>query len=93
MISCEDIQKLATLSRIDISEEETGKLQKDMEAILGYVSELDSVEDKKDDLVVGEVHNVFREDGTPHEAGIHTEALLAEAPASESGYIKVKKIL
>jgi aspartyl-tRNA(Asn)/glutamyl-tRNA(Gln) amidotransferase subunit C len=93
MISREDIQKLATLSRIDISEEETGKLQKDMEAILGYVSELDEVAGAKDESTVGEVYNVFREDSTPHEAGIYTDALLVEAPNTEKGYIKVKKIL
>lgn len=39
------------------------------------------------------VKNVLREDGVPHESGKFTEALLAQAPKTEKGYIKVKKIL
>ncbi len=35
----------------------------------------------------------MREDAFPHESGIHTEALLNNAPEREGMFLKVKKIL
>ena len=45
-----EIEKLAKLARINLSSEEKGKLQKEFEAILNYVSalkEADTGEDRK----------------------------------------------
>ncbi len=39
------------------------------------------------------VKNVLREDGEPHESGKFTGSILASAPKTEKGFIKVKKIL
>lgn len=39
------------------------------------------------------VRNVFREDQNPNVSGLNTNKILAEAPETEKGYIKVKKIL
>lgn len=91
----EEVLKLAKLARIEVSDDEAEAFSKDFEAILGYVGEikqanLGSIEPGKEDFAL---RNVMREDEDPHESGVHTEALLAEAPAREGGYVKVKKIL
>lgn len=96
MIEIKDIEKLAELSRLEIPEEEKGGFQKDLDAILAYVGQIEDANiktekmEKSDDALV---NNVMREDSAPHETGIFTEEILAEAPAREGNYLKVKKIL
>ena len=94
MLEKNDIQKLAGLARIRISEDELLGLEKDFEGILAYISQIQ----KAAEGALGEdtgngLRNVFREDENPHESGIHTEALLAQTPKREENYLKVKKIL
>ncbi len=95
MITSEDIAKLAHLARIDVPENEVEKLAKDMSGILEYVSEVSTaVKELGDEApVVGEWHNVFRADEPAHEPGEYSKEILANAPATEGGYLKVKKIL
>jgi len=89
-----EIEKLAELARIGLSEEEKQKLLKDAEDILAFVSQVQEVKtDDSAEARVGVPHNVLREDENPHESGIYTEALLAQAPDTEKRYVKVKRIL
>ncbi len=96
-ITKEDVKKLAALARIKLSPEEEESLVKDMGNILGYVEQIKEVTgtlDTSDKNATKEkIKNVMREDANPHESGIHTEALLSEAPQREGPYVKVKKIL
>ncbi len=93
MISKQEIEKLALLSRIAISEEEKESFAKEIDSILEYVShiEANAVSKEKGDLP--RVFNVVREDNNPHEKGMYTDAILREAPHTKEGYIQVKKIL
>jgi aspartyl-tRNA(Asn)/glutamyl-tRNA(Gln) amidotransferase subunit C len=93
MISREDVRKLAALARIKLSPEEEETFAKDMEHILGYITQIQKVSGTVEMHGKEKTKNVLREDTNPHESGIHTEALLAEAPQREGNYIKVKKIL
>lgn len=95
MITKEDIQNLADLSRIEVAEEETERLRSSMESILAYVSEVREIsgEEAEKTIEAGTLRNVFREDGEPHEAGKYTESVLKNAPDKEGEYVKVKKIL
>jgi aspartyl-tRNA(Asn)/glutamyl-tRNA(Gln) amidotransferase subunit C len=93
MISREDVRKLAALARIKLSPEEEETFAKDMEHILGYVTQIQKVSGTVDVKGKEKVKNVLRKDDKPHESGIHTEAILAEAPRREGNYVKVKKIL
>lgn len=93
MIKKEDIQKLAELSRITVAEDEVEALASDIESIVNYVSLIKEVTSQELVPEVGTERNVMREDGEPHKSGIHTKTLLHEAPKSERGYVKVKKIL
>lgn len=93
MLNREEVEKLAELARLDLNEEEAASLAADFDAILEYVSEIQSVAAEAQALEVGEHYNVMRQDGDAHAPGEYSEALLAEAPKREGNYIKVKKIL
>lgn len=93
MINKDDIEHLAKLSRIELSESDKEGLTKDIESILGYVDQLKEVKADLTEKKAGENRNVLREDENPHESGIHTEAILKEAPSIEGDFIKVKNIL
>ena len=83
MITREELEHLCLLARLDVPEEEKEQLRKDVEAILGYVSELKEVQDiapAPEYLLT----NVMREDADPIPPG--------EFPLVD-GHLKVKKIL
>ncbi|MFT5280957.1 MAG: aspartyl-tRNA(Asn)/glutamyl-tRNA(Gln) amidotransferase subunit C [Flavobacteriaceae bacterium] len=86
-----DIQKLAHLSRIDIDESKIEKLSKDFDVILEYVNTIQEVQTS--DVSYEHTKNILREDINPHENGLHTDALVGQAPESHDGFIKVPQIL
>lgn len=89
----EDIEKLALLARIELSEEEKQKMVKEMDSILGFVDQIQKADVNITEREAGEVRNIMREDGESHESGIYTEDILKEAPKTREGYVEVKKIL
>jgi len=95
MLERKDIDNLANLARIALSDTEKDKLQKDMESILGYMSELQ----KAPGLTEGHLpedyylRNVMREDTEPFESGANTDTILSQAPKRKDNYFVVKKIL
>lgn len=96
MITREEIENLAALARIELGDEEKMTLQKDVGAILEYVSQIKEVFTNANGAGAksgGAPANVMREDGNPHESGLYTEQLLSAAPQREGNYIRVKKIL
>ncbi|HAS84931.1 MAG TPA: Asp-tRNA(Asn)/Glu-tRNA(Gln) amidotransferase GatCAB subunit C [Candidatus Yonathbacteria bacterium] len=92
-IELKDVEHLAGLARIAISNEEKKILQHDLEEILAYVSQVTKVTAEFGAPTVGELHNVMREDTEPHAGGMFTEDILNQAPAREGNRISVKKIL
>jgi len=100
MLERKDIDNLAILARIALSEAEKDKLQKDMESILGYVSELQNAPVPVFAKGYGEakpenyyLRNVMREDTEPFESEVNTESILSQAPKKRGNYFVVKKIL
>jgi aspartyl-tRNA(Asn)/glutamyl-tRNA(Gln) amidotransferase subunit C len=90
------VLKLASLSRLAISDPEAEKLSGEIGAILKYVGEIQEISGGSQDMPKKDnfpVYNVMRDDGEGHTPGIFTEKILNEAPAREGEYIKVKKIL
>ena len=89
-----DIEHLAHLARIKLTDNEADVLTTDLTSILSYVSDIEgivgnAVSEKK----VGQLFNVMRADENPHEGGLYTEDLLNNAPHRDGQYVKVKKIL
>lgn len=93
MIKKSEVEKLAELSRIEITEEEKETLAKEMESILSYISEIKAISSDISDSDEIPLVNVMREDEKPHVRGLYTEALLKAMPKNRKGYLKVKKIL
>jgi aspartyl-tRNA(Asn)/glutamyl-tRNA(Gln) amidotransferase subunit C len=88
-----DIEKLAELSRIEMSQEEKEKILGEMDSILGFI---DQIQEAKVDITerqTGLVRNIMRDDGEPHETGKYTEDILREVQKVRNGYVEVKKIL
>lgn len=93
LIEEKDIKNLLTLARIKVSLEEEKKLLVDVQGILGYISEIQNIEVPADIVESRTLINVMREDINAHESEQYTEAILAQAPKREGGYLVVKKIL
>lgn len=89
-----DIEHLAALARIEISEEEKDELAGRLGSVLRYVSEIAKIATETGATPVpGELRNVLRDDTNARAGGEFTDAILANAPKVEDGYIKVKRIL
>ncbi len=88
----EEIQKLGFLARIEVSEEDAVRFAGDMDNILNFLKQIESV-DVSDVTPVHRLKNITREDENPYEKGQFSDDLLAEAPEVQDGFIKVKKIL
>ena len=93
MIEVKDIEKLAELSRIAIAPEEKEGLRADLDAILGYVKDVQNVASDVGHTPDMSLRNVMREDIVTTESGQYTEKILENAPSREGQYVKVKKIL
>ncbi len=95
MISADEVRKLADLGRLSLTGEEVEKLRGEIESILSYIDTIQKVElpAHPESSPYLELENVMREDANPHETGIYTDAMLAQAPRRDRNYLKVKKIL
>jgi len=93
MLEIKDIEKLASLARINITPEEAGAFLTEIEPILNYVALVKAVSGTTHtDTHVGLVKNIMREDSHPHESALYTKDILEAAPRTDRGYIQVKKI-
>jgi len=92
MISKTDIEKLALLARIEVSEVEKESLASSIESILNYVGQVTSVSETAQ-VELPLLRNVMREDEIRHAEGEFTDTLLSNAPARDGNYLEVKKIL
>lgn len=93
-ISRDDVLRLAQLSSLALSDQEMTDLQTDIGNILDYVEQLSQLDTTgvEPTYQVTDLENVWRTD-TIDDYGIDREALLALAPASLGGQIKVPKVL
>jgi aspartyl-tRNA(Asn)/glutamyl-tRNA(Gln) amidotransferase subunit C len=89
-----DIEALAALSRIEVSEAEKREFEDQIPAILSFVA---SIQDVSASAVVTPQaprhRNVMRDDNVVHEPGIYTEDLLKAAPRREKDFVKVSQVL
>lgn len=87
-----DIKALADLARLEVSDAELAKLEKEIPDILKFVDQIQSVaSDGKPSSP--ELRNVMREDKDPHATGEYTERLLKAAPKSGKDRIVVKQVV
>ncbi len=93
MISKEEIKHIAKLSRLELSDAELEKMQKDLSAILDYFNLLKKAPPAKSfggNFDVGE--NLRKDEIKTRDARL-VEKLIAAWPDKKEDYIKVKAIL
>lgn len=92
-IELKDVEHLAGLARIAVSDSEKELLRHDLEEILAYVSQVTKVTAELGAPTAGDLRNIMREDGEPHVGGKFTEDILSQAPTREGNRVLVKKIM
>ena len=93
-ISLDDVKKLAALSALRVTDEEVQTLQAELQNILKFVEQLDSVDTNgvEPTYQVTGLENVWREDEII-DYGLSRDDLLRNAPNKQDGQIKVKRVL
>lgn len=87
-----DIKALAQLARLEVSDAELAKLEKEIPGILAFVETIQKVAGYVPQAEPS-LKNVMRADANPHESGLHTETLLSAAPAREGNRVAVKQVI
>jgi len=92
-ISKDEIAKVASLSRLELSAAEQDKLASELSAVVDYFNKLNELDTSSVNLELSdsETTNRTRED-IMQESKIR-DRILENAPATEDGFIKVKSIL
>lgn len=95
MILKEEVIKIANLARLELSQAEIEKMQKDLAGILDYIGQLDKIDTNDIDLsqLNYSCENILREDMPISQNPETIEKMLSQAPAREGHHIKVKEIL
>jgi aspartyl-tRNA(Asn)/glutamyl-tRNA(Gln) amidotransferase subunit C len=93
-ISRDDVQHLAQLSSLQLSDDELDGLKEDIGNILGYVQQLAELDTTgvEPTYQVTDLENVWRDDSVIDDH-ITREQLLALAPESAAHQVKVPKVL
>lgn len=93
-ISRDVVLKLASLSGLQLDENEIEDLRSDIATILSYVEQLDELDTTQVEPAyqVTGLQNVFRDDSISG-GGVTREALLALAPQKAGSSIKVPKVI
>lgn len=90
-LTIKDVENLAQLARIELTQEEKEGLLRDFDSILAYVDTIRSV-DIKDIVPKDDLYNSWRED-VETERDFSKDLITEQFPDSQDGFLKVKKIL
>jgi aspartyl-tRNA(Asn)/glutamyl-tRNA(Gln) amidotransferase subunit C len=90
-----DINHIAKLARLGLTEREKKRFKKELSAILDFVSQLNKVKTDKVEPTaqVTGLDNVVRQDKGRGKSRQETDKLLDLAPETKDRYVKVKAIL
>ena len=92
-ITKQEVEYVAKLARLNLTEEEKETLNKNMEDIIEFANKLNSLDTEgvEPTAMILPMYNVFREDNV--EASYNREEILKNAPSAEDGCFKVPKIV
>jgi aspartyl-tRNA(Asn)/glutamyl-tRNA(Gln) amidotransferase subunit C len=92
MISKEEVEHIAKLARLELSEPEIKKMQKDMSAILDYFNLLKKApKPEKTEAIFNDLSSTRKDEAISSHNIV--DELVGLAPDEKDGYIKVKSIL
>lgn len=88
-----DIEKVAKLARLELTEEEKGVFGKQLDQVLDYMEQLAGVDTEGVEPTSHAIPmtNVFRED--EQKDSFPREEVLGIAPETETGYFRVPRII
>ena len=91
MITIKEVEHVAKLARLELTEEEKVKFSKQLGDVLEYAQQMNEIDTEGVEPMshVFPVHNVFREDVVTNGDG--HDATLANAPAQKDDAFKVPK--
>ena len=95
MLTQEEIEHIAHLARIELTQEEVVRYGKEMSAILEYIQKLEEIEtDNVEPIghITGMV-NIYREDIARTENTEEVEGIMDNVPYTKKGCISVKQVL
>lgn len=92
-ISKEEVERVAKLARLLVSEEEKDVLASQLSSILTYVGKLNELNTEGVEPLshVIDIKNVFREDKTRE--SLSQDLALSNAPEKKDGFFRVPKII
>jgi aspartyl-tRNA(Asn)/glutamyl-tRNA(Gln) amidotransferase subunit C len=87
------VEHLAHLSRLEFLEKDQIQMKSDFEKILGFVARLDTIDTSGVEPLVymSEERNILREDQVRNQ--VSQSLALKNAPAKDSDYIRVPKVI
>ncbi|PLX21785.1 Asp-tRNA(Asn)/Glu-tRNA(Gln) amidotransferase GatCAB subunit C [Candidatus Parcubacteria bacterium] len=90
-----DIEHIARLARLDLSEQELKEYGDQLSDVLGYINQLQEVntDSVEPTAQVTGLENSLREDTVDNWPEAEREEALAEAPETEDHQVKVKRVL
>jgi len=94
-LSKQEIQGIAKLARLDLTEAELEKYGGQLSAVLSYINQLKEVDVKgvEPTAQVTGLENVLREDEVKNWDKKEIEEALKDAPEREGRFIKVKRVI
>ena len=94
MISKQEVQHIAKLARLGLTEKEIEKYQKELSLILDYVEKLKEVDTSGIEPTSHSIliENVMRSDKS-QKSKAKSQKLMELTPQTKNGYLKVKSIL
>jgi len=95
MISKKEVQHIAKLARLGLTEREVEKMQKELSAILDYFNKLKEVNVSKIEPTSHSItiENIMRNDEVRRLRPEVRRKIVGQAPGTKAGYLKVKSIL
>ncbi|OIO45966.1 MAG: asparaginyl/glutamyl-tRNA amidotransferase subunit C [Parcubacteria group bacterium CG1_02_39_15] len=93
MITRKEVQHIAKLARLGLTEKEMGKFQKELSKILDYIEKLKkvNVSEVEPTSHSTKIENVMRADKSL-KFKVQSSKLMELAPETKNGYLKVKSI-
>lgn len=93
-ITKKEVEHIAGLARIKLTEKEKDKTTKELGAILGYIDKLKEVDVEGVEPIahITGLTDVFKNDEPSGLDQVEPEKLLKETPARKDNYVKVKEV-
>lgn len=89
-----EIEHIAKLARISLTEDEKEKMARDMSSILDYIDKLNELDTKSVESIasITGLENVFRKDELCQTDNESREAIIEQFPHKKEDYLKVKQV-